>query len=155
MFSRADTKHACPLIHTGYSSVGRASDCRHMQQSDGPWFDSGWPDFFRHSVSDTARQATCGVRLQASAHISTMAQRVKRRKLPQRVMSPCIKVDTLGIEPRASRMLSGCDTTTPCAPWQTARKSYHPDDTLSASALSSAGTTHAELQVRIRYSLAG
>ena len=25
------------------------------------------------------------------------------------------KVDTLGIEPRASRMLSGCDTTTPCA----------------------------------------
>ena len=24
-------------------------------------------------------------------------------------------VDTLGIEPRASRMLSGCDTTTPCA----------------------------------------
>ena len=33
-------------IHTGYSSVGRASDCRHMQQSDGPWLDSGWPDFF-------------------------------------------------------------------------------------------------------------
>ena len=31
----------------------------------------------------------------------------------------CIKnlteMDTLGIEPRASRMLSGCDTTTPCA----------------------------------------
>ena len=25
------------------------------------------------------------------------------------------KVDTLGIEPRASRMLSGCDTATPCA----------------------------------------
>ena len=25
------------------------------------------------------------------------------------------KMDTLGIEPRASRMLSGCDTTTPCA----------------------------------------
>ena len=30
---------------TGYSSVGRASDCRMLQQSDGPWFDSGWPDF--------------------------------------------------------------------------------------------------------------
>ena len=29
----------------GYSSVGRASDCRSLQQSDGPWFDSGWPDF--------------------------------------------------------------------------------------------------------------
>ena len=26
-----------------------------------------------------------------------------------------IKMDTLGIEPRTSRMLSGCDTTTPCA----------------------------------------
>ena len=31
-------------IHPGYSSVGRASDCRSLQQSDGPWFDSGWPD---------------------------------------------------------------------------------------------------------------
>lgn len=31
-------------LPTGYSSVGRASDCRDMQQSDGPWFDSGWPD---------------------------------------------------------------------------------------------------------------
>lgn len=29
---------------TGYSSVGRASDCRDMQLSDGPWFDSGWPE---------------------------------------------------------------------------------------------------------------
>ena len=27
-------------------------------------------------------------------------------------------MDTLGIEPRASRMLSGCDTTTPCAPYE-------------------------------------
>ncbi len=26
-----------------------------------------------------------------------------------------VLMDTLGIEPRASRMLSGCDTTTPCA----------------------------------------
>ena len=26
-----------------------------------------------------------------------------------------MQVDTLGLEPRASRMLSGCDTTTPCA----------------------------------------
>ena len=30
----------------GYSSVGRASDCSLKQQSDGPWFDSGWPDFY-------------------------------------------------------------------------------------------------------------
>ena len=32
-------------MQAGYSSVGRASDCRMLQQSDGPWFDSGWPDF--------------------------------------------------------------------------------------------------------------
>ena len=31
-------------LSTGYSSVGRASDCRDMQQSDGPCFDSGWPE---------------------------------------------------------------------------------------------------------------
>jgi hypothetical protein len=30
-------------------------------------------------------------------------------------LPPATKVDTLGIEPRASRMLSGCDTTTPRA----------------------------------------
>jgi hypothetical protein len=29
----------------GYSSVGRASDCALPRQSDGPWLDSGWPDF--------------------------------------------------------------------------------------------------------------
>ena len=29
---------------TGDSSVGRASACRMVQTSDGPWFDSGSPD---------------------------------------------------------------------------------------------------------------
>ena len=29
----------------GDSSVGRASDCRSLQLSNGPWFDSGSPDF--------------------------------------------------------------------------------------------------------------
>jgi hypothetical protein len=32
------------------------------------------------------------------------------------------KMDTLGIEPRAFRMRSGCDTTTPCAPCRNAEK---------------------------------
>ena len=31
-------------------------------------------------------------------------------------------VDTLGIEPRAFRMRSGCDATTPCAPYLQGRK---------------------------------
>ena len=41
--------HTCspPMsVQAGYSSVGRASDCRILQQSDGPWFDSGWPDLY-------------------------------------------------------------------------------------------------------------
>ena len=40
-----NTRNMYPRQQTGYSSVGRASDCRVLQQSDGPWFNSGWPDF--------------------------------------------------------------------------------------------------------------
>ena len=38
-----------------------------------------------------------------------------RQHAQPKSMSRTLKMDTLGIEPRASRMLSGCDTTTPCA----------------------------------------
>ena len=38
-------------MQAGYSSVGRASDCRNLQQSDGSWFDSGWPDFSTDSIA--------------------------------------------------------------------------------------------------------
>ena len=38
---------------SGYSSVGRASDCRLLQASDGPWFDSGWPDLLFKALSRT------------------------------------------------------------------------------------------------------
>ena len=41
-------------MQAGYSSVGRASDCRNLQQSDGPWFDSGWPDFRNASLATKA-----------------------------------------------------------------------------------------------------
>ena len=54
------TWNMCPCQQTGYSSVGRASDCRVLQQSDGPWFDSGWPDFHctaRASRSHSRRPA--------------------------------------------------------------------------------------------------
>ena len=43
---RATHSRSTLRSHSGYSSVGRASDCRMLQQSDGPWFDSGWPDLF-------------------------------------------------------------------------------------------------------------
>jgi hypothetical protein len=191
------------LRQTGYSSVGRASDCRMLQQSDGPWFDSGWPDFHtphiarglehaRLTVADriltTAWQRathfiwqlslfrcilvvrgfrsellltiylTLSLTLQSSicspyidlpllhrcaslglliphrpalwarnsrgakvvfreprsASRSQLLMSGRKRATSQLCIYVC-KLDTLGIEPRASRMLSGCDTTTPCA----------------------------------------
>ena len=49
-------------------------------------------------------------------HTGNWATNVFQPKLKSATVSCCDKmVDTLGIEPRASRMLSGCDTTTPCA----------------------------------------
>ena len=48
LVSRRGRFHGVLLLEwrqAGYSSVGRASDCRALQLSDGPWFDSGWPDF--------------------------------------------------------------------------------------------------------------
>jgi hypothetical protein len=41
--------------------------------------------------------------------------RTPTRHLPKVARAPATKVDTLRIEPKASRMLSGCDTTTPRA----------------------------------------
>ena len=46
-------------VNSGYSSVGRASDCRLLQQSDGPWFDSGWPDFFDAGAGYCVRVRVC------------------------------------------------------------------------------------------------
>ena len=109
---RARDKSRCflgPLnANPGYSSVGRASDCRLLQPSDGHWFDSGWPDFFHCwllpllCTKNVAPECTSP--LPSLICITTQGLRHLNNKL-----------DTLGIEPRASRMLSGCDTTTPCA----------------------------------------
>ena len=41
---------ACEMGNAGYSSAGRASDCRSLQQLDGPWVDSGWPASSRRSL---------------------------------------------------------------------------------------------------------
>ena len=43
--------------NASYSSVGRASGCRRLQQSDGPWFDSGWPDICTAHTSPDTNQA--------------------------------------------------------------------------------------------------
>ena len=37
------------VFQADYSSVGRASDCRLLAQSDGPWLNSGWSDLLDHS----------------------------------------------------------------------------------------------------------
>ena len=44
-----------------------------------------------------------------------MGLRRRRRRVVERQAKACMAWTKLGIEPRASRMLSGCDTTTPCA----------------------------------------
>ena len=57
-----------------------------------------------------------------SSDISMAGRKLGRAwPLPMGHMSPssarcCRSLDTLGFEPRAFRMRSGCDTTTPCAP---------------------------------------
>ena len=85
------------------SSIGRASDCRTLQRSDGPWFDSGRPDICCWVL---AHAAPTFLILQSSAHwILNETQAAFKTA-----------VDTLGIDTRASCMLSECDTTTPCAP---------------------------------------
>ena len=50
------------LEQASYSSVGRASDCRMLQQSDGPWFDSGWLDFFDLCTSFKLKPARTAAR---------------------------------------------------------------------------------------------
>ena len=57
------------------------------------------------------RRARAGVQSQTSQHGKPLASTFVHRRAGQHR-----NVDTLGVEPRAFRMRSGCDTTTPCAP---------------------------------------
>ena len=43
---------AVEIEQAGHSSAGRASDCRQVQLSDGPWFDSGRPDFIPGPIGE-------------------------------------------------------------------------------------------------------
>jgi hypothetical protein len=84
-----------------------ASGCRTLQRSDGPWFDSGWPDIF------------CLVLAHAEPS-ALLLQSYSRRVLNKtEIFLAAFKnaVDTPETEPTANRMLSGCDTNTPCAPF--------------------------------------
>ena len=63
-------------LQAGYSSVGRASDCRLLQQSDGPWFDSGWPDF-----ENTTDLRTTDPRTTALEDTARLARSVERKAL--------------------------------------------------------------------------
>ena len=63
-----------------------------------------------------ARRVKSHLARQPHTHMVCSGMHVQH--LPQHqamaLQTPQIQMDTLGIEPRASRMLSGCDTTTPC-----------------------------------------
>lgn len=64
----------------GHSSVGRASDCRALQQSDGPWFDSGWPDGMTGPWLGPARPNLTQLR----CPLRTLAPRASRREKSRR-----------------------------------------------------------------------
>ena len=68
-FCRGLRRGGLSEFHSGYSSVGRASDCRLTQRSDGPWFDSGWPDFPRLAAGVAVQTKACG---NASAQLANL-----------------------------------------------------------------------------------
>ena len=49
-------------------------------------------------------------------NVSALQEATDRNTFAASLPVAVCKMDTPGIEPGASRMLSGCDTTTPCAP---------------------------------------
>ena len=93
-----------------------ASGCSRIQGhcTTGQCFDSGRPDMFGVAL---AHAETGALLLQpwclALATVVTVGPFFKTQAFLAAFKHA---MDTLGIEPRASRMLSGCDTTTPCAP---------------------------------------
>jgi hypothetical protein len=89
------------LLPNGDANLGAAA----WRSRRALWFDSGRPDIFcgvlAHSEPGALplRSYSCWDADNTQACFTTFKY----------------EMDTLGIEPRASRMLSGCDTTTPCA----------------------------------------
>ena len=57
----------------------------------------------------------CVARGLASADSQPQYQKRRTKEMSSNAIGGAEKMDSLGIEPRASRMLSGCDTTTPTA----------------------------------------
>ena len=67
-----------------------------------------------HLLQPTSVGTPCR-RAPSLLHSSAAAQAVRAVPLECDSATTLMQMDTLGIEPRASRMLSECDTTTPCA----------------------------------------
>ena len=86
-FCRGLRRGGLSEFHSGYSSVGRASDCRLTQRSDGPWFDSGWPDFPRLAAGVAVQTKACG---NASAQLANLTLPLRwSLTLPLRCGHPC------------------------------------------------------------------
>ena len=102
-----------------------ASDSRGPQQTTGahdrrehpaPGATSPRPTAEAHdgpqkSAATDSRATICLWQIQISRCLCEQA----KRRYVWLCANASMQMDTLGIEPRASRMLSGCDTTTPCA----------------------------------------
>ena len=113
------------LGQAGDSSVGRASDCRSLQLSDGPWFDSGSPDLcfgarsprkpsFRWPPLEKCRLKVWGGGSGELARIRCSKQKTASRgRLTYRCFSGlCMgsKKPPVGIEPTTIRLRSACST---------------------------------------------
>ena len=98
--------------------AGRGTQIRNGQRLGGQ-------KFARDVVCSDSHRESCQQHILLWGAMDISGKRNKRKSLIHQVVlqSPVhLTVDTLGIEPRASRMLSGCDTTTPCARWRFLRR---------------------------------
>ena len=69
---------------SGDSSVGRASDCRMLQLSDGPWFDSGSPDFQESSLTSARGSEALAVEDAGVEAIPRSKKALKKTRVPSR-----------------------------------------------------------------------
>ena len=101
------------IVSCLYSSVVESQSCKLKDlgsiSSGGSMCGSAHINTHKATDFDTEDSSPSRLRLEMPELIA----RCFEHRTPLQRRYQCM--DTLGIEPRASRMLSGCDTTTPCA----------------------------------------
>ena len=80
-FTLSKDPHA--FKQAGYSTVGTTSDCRLQQQSDGPWFDSGWLEHYFEEVPAWGSE-------QSERNCQLTCLSIYRSLAPARISATCI-----------------------------------------------------------------